>query len=44
VNRTDELLNWLNDVLMPRVGKESTRQTIQTVIELLLERAKKRDL
>jgi internalin A len=38
VHHTDELLSWLNDVLMPRARKGDGQSTIQAVITLLLER------
>ncbi|NJO13507.1 MAG: toll/interleukin-1 receptor domain-containing protein [Gammaproteobacteria bacterium] len=38
VHHTDELLSWLNDVLMPRPRKGDGQSTIQAVITLLLER------
>jgi hypothetical protein len=38
VHRTDELLSWLNDVLMPRVGTGDIGPTIQAVIKVLLQR------
>jgi hypothetical protein len=44
VHRTDELLSWLSDVLMPKVHKINCGgKTIQAVIEVLLQRAMKHD-
>jgi hypothetical protein len=41
IQHADKLLAWLNDVLMPRARQGDGQQTIQAVIEVLRERAKK---
>jgi internalin A len=43
MHRTDELLSWLNDVLMPRVRDGNTQPTVEAVIQVLLERTKQRN-
>jgi hypothetical protein len=42
MHRVDDLLDWLSDVVMPRVRRDDAQPTIQAVIAMLLERRKQR--